>query len=258
MANQNLTQLTYQTGSADPTTLLYSVTGNANDRTLPLTVLFNNAQFTGTVVIPTLTLSGGTINGTSVGATTQSTGSFTTLAASSTISGAGFSTYLASPPAIGGTAAAAGSFTTLSSTGNFTPSQTNGIIGTTTNNNANAGSIGEYQTNSTTGTSMTTNTGVNATSISLTAGDWDVWGVVTFLPAGTPTQIVAGVNTTSATLPAVFQALAMTMPAASNQNLLAPTVRISLASTTTVFLVAQSAFSSTQTCNGIIFARRRR
>jgi hypothetical protein len=52
-------------------------------------------------------------NGT-VGATTPSTGAFTTLSASSTVSGAGFSTYLASPPAIGGTAAAAGSFTTLS------------------------------------------------------------------------------------------------------------------------------------------------
>jgi len=38
-------------------------------------------------------------------------GAFTTLSASSTVSGTGFSTYLASPPAIGGTAAAAGTFT---------------------------------------------------------------------------------------------------------------------------------------------------
>jgi hypothetical protein len=51
-------------------------------------------------------------NGT-VGATTASTGAFTTLSASSTVSGTGFSTYLASPPAIGGTARAAGSFTTM-------------------------------------------------------------------------------------------------------------------------------------------------
>jgi hypothetical protein len=49
-----------------------------------------------------------------IGSTTPNTGAFTTLSASSTVSGAGFSTYLASPPAIGGTAAAAGSFTTLS------------------------------------------------------------------------------------------------------------------------------------------------
>jgi hypothetical protein len=43
-------------------------------------------------------------------------GAFTTLSASSTVSGTGFSTYLASPPAIGGTTAAAGTFTTLTAT----------------------------------------------------------------------------------------------------------------------------------------------
>jgi len=47
-------------------------------------------------------------------------GAFTTLSASSTVSGTGFSTYLASPPAIGGTAAAAGSFTTLSASSTVT------------------------------------------------------------------------------------------------------------------------------------------
>src|ERR1700684_2671761 len=49
-----------------------------------------------------------------IGSGTASTGAFTTLSASSTVSGSGFSTYLASPPAIGGSSAAAGSFTTLS------------------------------------------------------------------------------------------------------------------------------------------------
>lgn len=58
----------------------------------------------------------GTFDGT-VGATTPNTGAFTTLSASSTVSGAGFSTYLASPPAIGGTVAAAANFTTLGATG---------------------------------------------------------------------------------------------------------------------------------------------
>jgi hypothetical protein len=68
-----------------------------------------NMTFDGT----TLTAAGfsGPINGT-VGATTANTGAFTTLSASSTVSGTGFSTYLASPPAIGGTAPAAGTFTT--------------------------------------------------------------------------------------------------------------------------------------------------
>jgi hypothetical protein len=45
------------------------------------------------------------VNGT-VGATTPTTGAFTTLAASSTVSGTGFTTYFASPPALGTTAPA--------------------------------------------------------------------------------------------------------------------------------------------------------
>jgi hypothetical protein len=56
-----------------------------------------------------------------IGATTAAAGAFTTLSASSTVSGTGFSNYLASPPAIGGTAAAAGTFTTATATtGNIT------------------------------------------------------------------------------------------------------------------------------------------
>ena len=60
------------------------------------------------------------INGVTIGASTASTGAFTTLSASSTVSGTGFSTYLASPPAIGGSAAAAGTFTALTATGTTT------------------------------------------------------------------------------------------------------------------------------------------
>ena len=67
-------------------------------------------------------ITSGSINGTTIGATTASTGAFTTLSASSTVSGTGFSTYLASPPAIGGTTAAAGKFTTLEYTGTLTGS----------------------------------------------------------------------------------------------------------------------------------------
>lgn len=52
-----------------------------------------------------------------IGGSAAAAGSFTTLAASSTVSGTGFSTYLASPPAIGGSAPAAGSFTTLAASG---------------------------------------------------------------------------------------------------------------------------------------------
>ena len=83
-------------------------------------------------------------NGT-VGATTPNTGSFTTLAASSTVSGTGFSNYLASPPAIGGSTANTGRFTTLTytdardvvftggtTTGTITPNAANGNVQTIT------------------------------------------------------------------------------------------------------------------------------
>ncbi len=73
--------------------------------------------FTGTVTAAATNVGAFTATGITASPISGSTGSFTTLAASSTVSGVGFSTYLASPPAIGGTAAAAGSFTTLAASG---------------------------------------------------------------------------------------------------------------------------------------------
>ena len=71
------------------------------------------------------------LNGISIGSTTPSTGAFTTLSASSTVSGAGFTTYLASPPAIGGTAAAAITGTTITANTGFAGAL-NGTVGATT------------------------------------------------------------------------------------------------------------------------------
>ena len=59
-------------------------------------------------------LQGTAVNFSSIGATTAGTGAFTTLSASSTVSGAGFSNYFAAPPTIGNTTPNAGAFTTLS------------------------------------------------------------------------------------------------------------------------------------------------
>lgn len=68
---------------------------------------------TGVLTVPSMT---GAHNGT-VGATTPNTGAFTTLSASSTVSGTGFSTYLASPPAIGSTTPSTVATTQLSYSG---------------------------------------------------------------------------------------------------------------------------------------------
>jgi hypothetical protein len=111
-----------------------TVSGGGSPGGSPNQVQFNSAgSFGGSANLTfngtTLTAAGlaGPHDGT-VGATTPATGSFTTLAASSTVSGTGFSTYLASPPAIGGTAAAAGTFTTGSFSSTVHRGSTSGTV----------------------------------------------------------------------------------------------------------------------------------
>lgn len=166
---------------------------------------------------------------------------------------------LASPTFTGTVTAAA-----VTATGLISPSSTVGVKGTATNDSAQAGSIGEYPTPVTTGpTSMSNVTSMNATSISLTAGDWDVWGVCQFTPAGTTTVTLwtCGISTTSATRPAGISQEAVvqysTAVTGVGNQFPTPMTRISIASTTTVYVVALSSFAtSTQTATGFIAARR--
>ena len=65
-------------------------------------------------------IQGTAVNFSSIGATTAGTGAFTTLSASSTVSGAGFSNYFAAPPTIGNTTPNAGTFTDSAYTGTLT------------------------------------------------------------------------------------------------------------------------------------------
>lgn len=74
----------------------------------------------GTIVSSDVDIDGGSIDGTTIGAATPSTGAFTTLAASSTVSGAGFTARFATPGPIGNTSASTGAFTTLTTSGNVT------------------------------------------------------------------------------------------------------------------------------------------
>lgn len=150
-------------------------------------------------------------------------------------------------------------------TGAFVPLSTAGIKGTTTNDNANAGSVGEFvESVVTVGAPVTiTTTAVpqNLTSISLTAGDWDVEGSIFYIPAGgTVTSAgLATVSTVSATLPAV-ERRSQTAPfnsAGTQFSAPVPRQRFSLSATTTVFLVADAIFTvSTMQACGYINARR--
>jgi hypothetical protein len=149
----------------------------------------------------------------------------------------------------------------LTFTSALTPQSTGGIVGTTTNDNANAGSIGEYVSNTTTSVSLSSGTATNITSISLTAGDWDVSGVFQTSPAGgtTISTHIEGISTTSGTLGALgtFNTDTYSPSTGNGETHGTPTVRVSIASTTTVYLIGQVTFSGgTCSSNGFIRARR--
>jgi hypothetical protein len=141
-----------------------------------------------------------------------------------------------------------------------------GIVGTTTNNNATAGCVGELVSASVASgpaVSLTSATYANITSISLTAGDWDVTGLVAITTGATTTidYINYGVSTTSATSGSLGQMGSLTTntnPAATVDFIVsAPVTRLSLASTTTVYLVTRVSFAvSTANAYGVIRARR--
>lgn len=137
---------------------------------------------------------------------------------------------------------------------------------TATNDNAAAGSIGEYVSASVapgSAVSLTTATDKNVTSISLTAGDWDVCGTVDFaLTGATATDAYAGISTTTDTLGGqdTYSNRVMSLTAVTD-TIVQPTplVRLSLAATTTVYLVAKAEFSAgTEAAYGSIRARRAR
>lgn len=94
---------------------------------------------------------------------------------------------------------------------------------------------------------LTNVTAANVTSISLTAGIWDVSGIVMFPGAAiTGTQFSASINTTSATLGTAGDNFVQTPTpptSSSDQTLTIPSYRLTLGSTTTVYLIAMGAFS---------------
>jgi hypothetical protein len=156
--------------------------------------------------------------------------------------------------------------TTLTQIAQFSPDSGGFILGTNTNDSASAGMIGEYISGSASIVSMTTATPVTITSVSLTAGDWDVEGTLQYnAAAGTlMTDAKAGINTTTNVLPTAITAggyVAIDAPAAAGvgHTLQTGHQRVSIAATTTVYLVGQATFTvSTMTGSGFIRARRAR
>lgn len=143
--------------------------------------------------------------------------------------------------------------------------------GTATNDNAASGYIGEVLSATTVRGShvaLSNGTSANVTSLSLTAGHWDVYCSIGFDGTGVSTELQGALATTSATLPGTnvravptsnevtFNWVQSVATADSSQAFWCP---VRIASTTTVYLVANAAFpSGTVNAYGSIFAVRRR
>jgi hypothetical protein len=148
-----------------------------------------------------------------------------------------------------------------------------GIVGTATNDNATAGNVGEFTSvNSPTGGTATpgsSGTFVNVASISLTAGDWDVSGTLHVVTGATfaGTRIYGSISKTTAdiddqTKGGVVSVLDSAFPVSANILLPLGTRRISLASTTTIYLTAFLTYSTlggtTYGTSSFLSARRAR
>ena len=145
-------------------------------------------------------------------------------------------------------------------------------VGVEDNSTAGSGYVGQI-ISSTVGTgsaiSLTTGDNIDVTTITLTSGDWDVWGQVEFIPAGSTTisSIAGWVNSASATQPqidninaAIFQ---YNFPLATGNNQIACispcVVQVASSSTVTMYLTVRSSFGvSSMQAAGAIIARRRR
>lgn len=200
-----------------------------------------------------------------------------------TITGGTYATSTISNPTISGTLTTSGTLT-MSGTfsgGTYTSGAFNGslgattpstavIVGVSTNSNAAAGQVGEVISSSISSASfvtLTNNVAKDVTTISLTAGDWDVYGAIYFFPnaATNITYLLGSLSQTTNTNDttegrfAASQLPAGTVFASAFRASLQIADRFSLASTTSIFLVAMSTFTvNSQTAYGKIWARRAR
>lgn len=130
------------------------------------------------------------------------------------------------------------------------------IQGVVDASNALAGSVGEVISSViASGSAVSFSNGIdkNVTSISLTAGDWDVFGNVTFISSGGTTLTFAWCSLTSATRPDA----SLYAEATGSSGMSTPYLRVNVNTSTTVYLSARATIGS-GTCTGAggIYARR--
>lgn len=196
-----------------------------------------------------------------------------------TSSGTSAATF-ASPPALGSTAPNAVNATTLSSTGNSTLGTTGATVNTIGSSNTSstttltagaavlgltttggtypgylgntapaAGFVGQEITSSVpfaSAVASLTTAVTTITTVSLTAGIWNVSGIVMYTGMTTATFQQASINTSSAIGTVGVNAIqsVFVSTSAGDFGVAIPTYRIALASTTTIYLVGQGTYSA--------------
>ncbi len=141
------------------------------------------------------------------------------------------------------------------------------LVPTATNDSAAAGKIGELIEStvlSGAAVSLTTGTAADVTSISLTAGDWDVWGsIATIVNAATlQTRLDGWISATATTFPTppnggAIAGIRAAFETGIAQFLPVGMTRISVASTTTIYLGVRVNFT-VNTCAGYGYIGARR
>lgn len=218
------------------------------------------------------------------GATADAT-SITITSGNFKLAGSGSGTSVLNAPATGGgtntlppgTDILAGLTATQTFTGKTIQSTANTLdsrqlVGTLTNDSANAGNMGEFlsQDRTSAGPLALANTitaNLTASPLVLTAGDWDVWGVVIYTgdPTTTVYQTISSISAVSATLDQTngrfFQkAEYINTTFSYSQYNTAPIGPFRITTTgTTLYLTVYAQFGvSTMSAFGSIYARRRR
>ncbi len=196
-------------------------------------------------------LSSGTASALSIGSGATMIVSLTQIISSNTnaITGAGTISYIGL------------TFTSTSSTINTTTQTSSGILQGSKNTAPSAGFLGESILSTATAVALTSNTAKTVTSISLTAGVWDISCCGTITATGgtlTAQAILLGISTTTNVHTGTTGIDWLQLNGSAQvMSLSVPSLRVTLTATTTYYLVATAVYTST-TCpvNGRINATR--
>jgi len=133
------------------------------------------------------------------------------------------------------------------------------IVGIVDGSNALPGIVGEFISSIVTSPiTFVSNVAANLTFITLSPGDWDVYGNIFCLTGLALSFYSCGISTISSTLSSnAFTTVMYTQPA-NSASLTAPFQRINVTTNTNVFIVGRIIGTGTLSCSGGIYARRAR